>query len=269
MNELSLKVYDCNSHTVAASSVGTCVNLMLSHQYSPGDRIGLEVKEPGTFVEIRFDDSMLPAIVYVTQKAVSFPVPFGEAKQVYSPKSFAGEKHLISARLLSPKQALSSRNLALNPYDYHGAEGVFPHAYANVETRGESVFAARNTIDGILANNSHGEYPYQSWGINRRRDAEITVDLGVLCCVKEIALTTRADFPHDNYWTAATLVFSDGTEMVMPLGKETAPQYFDVEVLTSSVTVKKLQISEDPSPFPALTQIEILGSPAKINLDER
>lgn len=261
MNEVSLKVYDSESHTIAASAVGTCVNLALAHEYQPGDRIGMEIREPGAFVEIRFDDSMLPAIVYVDQRAVSFPVPFGEARLVYSPKSFAGEKHLISARLVSPEAALAWRNLALNPYDYPGAEGIFPHAHANVETRGESVFAARNTIDGILAGNSHGEYPYQSWGINQRRDAEITVDLGYLAQVDQILLTTRADFPHDNYWVGATLEFSDGNETRVELGRHSAPQCFDVKVATTSVTVKDLQIADGPSPFPALTQIEIMGTP--------
>ena len=47
---------------------------------------------------------------------------------------------------------------------------------ANVETRGEAVFAARNAIDGIYENDAHGIWPYQSWGINRDPNAALTLD---------------------------------------------------------------------------------------------
>ena len=70
------------------------------------------------------------------------------------------------------------RNLAKNVMDQHGDHGCYPHAYANVETRGESVFAARNAIDGVLANASHGAWPYESWGINMQDDAELTLEFG-------------------------------------------------------------------------------------------
>lgn len=38
-------------------------------------------------------------------------------------------------------------------------------------TRGESVFAAQNAIDGITVNTCHGEWLYQSWGINMQEDS--------------------------------------------------------------------------------------------------
>ena len=261
MNELSLKAYDKNGHTLAASRVGAFVNLAFSREYQPGDRIGLEIDKTDVFCEVRFDDSMPSAVIYVASRSISFPIPYGEQRLVYSPKSFAGDKHLISARLLDDKEAFTRRNLALNPYDYQGAEGFFPHAKANVETRGEAVFAARNTIDGIFANSSHGEYPFQSWGINRRRDAELTVDLGIMCEVDEVRLTTRADFPHDNYWIGATLVPSDGSEHIVPLGKESEPQILPFSVTTRTITVRDLKMADGPSPFPALTQIEVWGTP--------
>ena len=49
--------------------------------------------------------------------------------------------------------------------------------HANVETRGEAVFAARNAIDGIYENDAHGIWPYQSWGINR--DPNAALDAGL------------------------------------------------------------------------------------------
>ena len=53
------------------------------------------------------------------------------------------------------------RNLALNVNDQHGNTVCFPRAHANVETRGESVFAAMNAIDGVTENRStaHGPMP--------------------------------------------------------------------------------------------------------------
>lgn len=55
---------------------------------------------------------------------------------------------------------------------------MFPHASANVETRGELAFFAKNAIDGKSANRSHGSYPFQSWGINQQADAALTVAFG-------------------------------------------------------------------------------------------
>lgn len=52
-----------------------------------------------------------------------------------------------------------------------GETTYYPHATANVETRNEAVFAARNTIDGQINNQGHGVWPYESWGTNRFTEA--------------------------------------------------------------------------------------------------
>ena len=87
------------------------------------------------------------------------------------------------------------RNLAFNCYDEHGDTGFYPHASANVETRGEAVFAARNAIDGIFENSAHGEYPYQSWGINRDPNAALTLDFGREVLLDELRITERQISP--------------------------------------------------------------------------
>ena len=135
----------------------------------------MEVEHPGQFCVVQFEDTMDPALIYVAQREINFYIPFGEQAITYSPKSFQGSRHLIRARLARPEELAVRRNLALNCYDQHGETGYYPHASANVETRGEAVFAARNAIDGIFANSSHGEYPYQSWGINRDPNAALTL----------------------------------------------------------------------------------------------
>lgn len=67
-----------------------------------------------------------------------------------------------------------------------------------------------NAIDGITAAACHGEWPYESWGINQRADAAIKLEFGRTVEADRIILYTRADYPHDNWWKKATVTFSDG-----------------------------------------------------------
>ena len=155
----------------------------------------------------------------------------------------------------------SYKNLAKNVMDQHGDPGCYPHASANVETRGEAVFAARNAIDGVVANLSHGNWPYESWGINRQDDAEMTLEFGRPVDFDTIVLYTRADFPHDNWWVKATLTFSDGTSQVVDMEKSVECHTFAIEKKGITwVKLGQLIKADDPSPFPALTQIEIYGT---------
>ena len=163
-----------------------------------------------------------------------------------------------------PEEIAARRNLAFNCYDEHGDTGFYPHASANVETRGEAVFAARNAIDGIFENSAHGEYPYQSWGINRDPNAALTLDFGREVLLDELRITERADFPHDNYWVKATVEFSDGSTLDIPLVKSAKPQSVAFEPKrVRSLVLKDLIQAEGTSPFPALTQIEAFGTEVK------
>ena len=145
--------------------------------------------------------------------------------------------------------------------DQHGDLGCYPHAFANVETRGESVFAARNAIDGVLANKSHGPWPFESWGINMQDDAEITLDFGRPVDFDQIVLYTRADFPHDNWWVKATLVFSDGTQEVVDMVKSAEPHRFSIEKKQITwIKLSKQIKADDQTPNPALSQIEVYVS---------
>ena len=257
--ELKLKILDQNGFTKAASPYGSRASLVWSERYQPGDRILVETGGKPAFCVVQLDDAMPEALIYVTN-GVDFRVPFGEGKISYSPKSFSGEKHLIRARFAEPEEIERRRCLSFNPYDCHENSGSFPHALANVETRGESVFAARNAIDGIFENASHGEWPYQSWGINRDPNACLTIQFGRRVRADELRLTLRADFPHDSHWVRATAAFSDGTEETFPLEKTPLPQRIAIEPREiDSVTLKNLIKADDPSPFPALTQIEVWG----------
>lgn len=258
---LKLKVLDANGHTLMTCDAGDAVSLVYTAAYRPGDRIALEIRTPGQFCVVQFEDTMPPALLYVQNREINFHIPFGNDAIVYSPKSFRGSRHVIRARLASPEEFTARRNLSCNPYDQHKSVGCFPHATANVETRGEAVFAARNAIDGIYENSSHGEYPYQSWGIGQDPNAALTVHFGRPVCLDELRLTLRGDYPHDNYWVQGTASFSDGSSVKLPLTDSRSPQRFPVPPrVTEWVTLSELIPAEGPSPFPALTQLEAWGT---------
>lgn len=259
-NTMKLKVLDAAGHTRMTVSAADQVSIVYTNCYQPGDRIVMECDNPGCYCVVQFEDTLLPALVYIAEREISYYIPFGKDRVVFSPKSFFGDRHLIRARFATPEEIAMRRNLALNPYDQHGDNGFFPHTKANVETRGEAVFASYNAVDGILENSSHGEWPYQSWGINRDPNAQLTLSFGRKVKLDELRLVLRADFPHDNYWTEATVTFSDGSKEVLSLIKTASAQAFaitprEVEWLTLGNLIK----ADGPSPFPALTQFEAWG----------
>lgn len=246
---------------VKARAAGTDrVTLVYDAPYEEGDVIHMTGR-PG-YVMALLEDSMAETFGYLSGE-FRLVVPFGEKKISYSPKSFTGDRHLLWVRRAEEEEIAVRRNLARNVLDSHDNEGLFPHASANVETRGESVFAARNAIDGCYANDCHGAWPYQSWGINRDPKAEWTLSFGRPVTIDELRLVLRADFPHDNYWTSAKVTFSDGSAETLSLVKTARPQSFPIRPRTVEwLKLGELIQAEGPSPFPALSQFEAWGTEA-------
>lgn len=235
------------------------VVLVYTQEYVPGDRIVLETSAKDTFAWIQMDDALGRALVYITGN-VEYVVPFGEKRINLSPKAFYGNRHFLHVRLAREYDIDVYRNLALNVYDQHQMKNCYPHAVANVETRGEMVFAAQNAIDGVIANESHGEWPYQSWGIDRRDDARLKIEFGRVAEVDRIVLYTRADFPHDNWWKSVRFTFSDGSELEMKMEKSALAHEITFPAKHANwLEMHDMVKSEEPSPFPALTQIEVYG----------
>ena len=248
--------------------------IWLVHQgeYVPGDKLVFTTDEvPGYYV-IRVDGAMDEAYVYLTEGRVEYPIPFERNEHMksdrmsYCPGSFYGVQHYITMRRARPEENENFRNVAKNVMDWQGAEGCYPHVHANAETKGPvaPLFAARNVIDGVVANTCHYPWPFQSWGIDQRADAEITVEFGHPVDVEELRLTTRADFPHDSWWVQGTVSCSDGTLEVVELDRRVEPQAFPLR--RKGITwlkVGQLIKADDPSPFPALTQIEVFGRNAR------
>ena len=227
--------------------------------YEEGDVLHM-TGEPG-FVVAQLEDSMAETYGYLSGE-FRLEIPFGEKKISYSPKAFTGDRHLLWVRRAAEEEIQARRNLARNVLDSHDNQGFFPHASANVETRGESVFAARNAIDGCCANDCHGRWPYQSWGINRDPDAALRLDFGRTVRLDRLVFTLRADFPHDSWWNRCTVRFSDGSELEPAFVKTGERQSIDFTPRTVEwlIVEKLIKDPEDPSPFPALTQLEAWGT---------
>jgi hypothetical protein len=255
---LQLSIVDAAGVAVACSATAAEVVLVHAPAYRPGDRIRLVPSAAG-FAVVQLDDAMPPALLYLTGP-LDLAVPFGDDRIPYSPRAFAGEMHRLTARAARDEEVAARRNLAVNPYDHARIATAFPHAHANVETRGEAVFAARNAIDGEKAADDHGKWPWTSWGINRDPAAALTVSFGRPVVVDEAVIYGRADFPHDAWWERATLVFSDGSEETVTLEKTGAGQSRRFAPRRVAwARLERLVKADDPSPFPALTQLELWG----------
>lgn len=259
---LTLKIIS-QSETTLAIDFGESAGLVYNNVYNEGDQIELSSDTYPVYIAYMLDDALGQAFGYLTGPLL-YTIPFGGAKVAHSPKSFAGSSHYLFARVAEDFEIRQYRNLALNVYDLHENMNLYPHASANIETRGEAIFAARNAIDGYRENRSHGVWPYTSWGIGKRADAELHIDFGRPVDIDRIILVTRADFPHDAWWTQVTLGFFDGSTLDWSLQKSTQPHEITFETKrVTALSFKNLIKADDPSPFPALTQIEVYGQEAE------
>lgn len=256
---ISVLVKDFNGKIVAEAFDDEEVLLSFSHEYSEGDFIEISSDE-SRFLIVQTDNSLIPSEVYIPEGKMIWTIPAGEHRLAYAPYAFEGKIHTVYARKVEEVALQSRRNIALNAMDLRGDVNFFPHCTANVETRNESCFAARNVIDGLRYNTFHGEWPFQSWGIGAREDAWCLLEFGRDVEVDEIILTLRADFPHDAYWVSGHCVLSDGSELSFPLEKSSKRQHVLIgKHVIRWIRLERMQKSDDPSAFPALIEWEVMG----------
>lgn len=227
--------------------------------YQPGDKLVLEANAPEVELELMLDESLPPSMVMLRGGRFVFPIPFDEARDPYGVQAFSGDCHWAYARELDPKERSNWQNLALNSHDLEGQTALFPHASTNSGATNPR-FLARNAIDGTFQTCHHGRWPYESWGINGRDDAWLQVDFGRDIWAEELILWLRADFPHDCWWERATLTCSDGYTCELNLCKTGGPQRFDLAGRRISwVRLSELIRADDPSPWPGLSQLQVMG----------
>ena len=259
--ELKIKIYNMKDlHMLAAGRAGEDTSLVYGAAYKEGDAIVVERDNESKYCVIQLEDSMPPALIYMPEKRTAFHIPDEDQRSCYSPKSFTGTCHVLKARAATEEEIYARRNLAFNPYDCGRETGGYPHVSSSVEAQ-SLAFAARNAIDGIFENNSHGEWPYQAWGVNKNPEATWKLDFGRPVTIDELRLTLRADFPHDNWWNSVTVEFSDGSKEILSPVKTEKPQSFPILPRTVSwLELKELKMAENGSEFPALTQLEAYGT---------
>lgn len=255
---ITISVKDQTGALLAQASHPEEALLRIDREYQPGDTILIEADQNHLWVQM--DMTLLPGEVYLPQGRMTWRIPEGEHRLAYCPVAFQGTRHTVTARLMTAAEVETRRNLARNPSDLRGDTDFYPHCTANVETRGESCFAARNVIDGMRHSDYHGEWPFQSWGIGAREDAWCLLDFGREVTIDEMALTLRADFPHDAYWVSGHVVLSDGSEYAYDLEKTGDRQFIPLGSHTVRwMRLERMQKSNDPSAFPALIEWEVFG----------
>lgn len=241
-------------------------------EYERGDRWRIDT-DYSEFVKIKLDEAVGESIVYLPDKTFEFAVPFdSERNACYAPGAFGGDSHRIVCSEPTDAEIYGEREISLNAHDRHNVPKYFPHAVANFVTREEPCFFERNAIDGVTDNESHGNYPYHSWGGGLREDLEFQVDFGRDVEVSHVTIFIRADFPHDTYWKEADLEFSDGERKHIELRGIKEGQTFELEEPKVTKSVKltglKQQRLEDGSlSFAALSQIQIFGKYIKKEIE--
>ena len=243
---IHIEVKNAAGEVLARAEHDTEALLRVDRTYEDGDRV--EIVSDDKHLMVQMDATLLPGEVYLPNGRMTWRVPAGEHRLAYCPVAFQGGRHIVMARRMTAEEVAARRNIARNPSDLRGDTDFFPHCTANVETRNESCFAARNVIDGMRHNTFHGEWPFQSWGIGAREDAWCLIDFGREVTVDEMALTLRADFPHDAYWVSGHVVLSDGAEVAFDLDKTGDRQFISLgEHHVTWMRLERMQKSDDPS----------------------
>ena len=256
---MEITVRDKDGNVLAGATHPEEVLLCLDHQWEEGDDVEI-IAPPLSHLWVRMNAAIPEGEIYCPSGRMIWKVPAGEHRLAYAPGAFSAFRNILSARIMAEAELALSRDLARNPMDLRGETNFFPHCTANVETRNESVFAARNVIDGLRYNTYHGEWPFESWGIGAREDAWCRIDFGRPVIAEKMMLTLRADFPHDAYWVSGHVVDSEGDDVAFTLQKTAERQCIDLGGRRVSwLRLERMVKSDDPSAFPSLRAWEVIG----------
>lgn len=236
------------------------VQLDIQQAYGFEDILTFETA-PESFVEIDIDPHIKKSIVYTPTGTITYQMPVGYKTQAYHPDAFKADSHCITMAVVTEDTLAARRNLACNALDKRWETGYYPHAEANVVTRDEPWFEAKNAIDGCFERDGHGAWPYQSWGGGLRDDLEFTLDFGRKVTVDEVVIYLRADYKddHDVNWESGTIEFSNGKQVDLEMGLTENGQSFTFESQTITWLKLKNLKREVSVAFTALTQIEVYG----------
>lgn len=257
---IQLTIMDANGGIRKTHGDETSAYIGFKDSYGEGDVIQIDLTTTDNYLVVELDGTLNPSLIYVPGKQWRYQVISETTGTAYHPNAFKGNLHYLAVRYAREDEIHAYGNLALNPHDQKEASGAYPHASANVETRNDTTFFARNAIDGILANEDHGSYPFQSWGINQDPNACLRIEFGRPIVADQLGVVLRGDYPHDSYWTEGTLTFSDGSKLVVNFDKVLSEQLIEIGgKVIEWVEFSHLIKANDDSPFPALTQLAVYG----------
>ncbi|URL02595.1 hypothetical protein L4F91_03050 [Avibacterium sp. 20-126] len=263
MVKLTLSIIDKENNIKFCKSAFDFLMFTYKGEYQEGDRICIETDTTPCYLKCRLEDSLESSLIYLTEPRIEYHIPFGDNKRLFnSDKAFQGGIHFLWIRVAREYEIQQYTNLAFNPYFQPHQSGMYPRISSNIKPSNIR-FAPYNVIDGIFDSNAHGSYPFTSWSNAQDPNAELNIEFGRNVEVNCLILILRADFPHDAWWQNISVRFSDGSEEILKLARTGQPQVFHFDkrycdhlILTNFVK------GVDPSPFTALTQIEVLGQNA-------
>ncbi len=106
MAEIKLKVIGAAGDTLAVSRAGERISLVHTAPYADGDWIALECDEAGLYCVVQLEDTMPPALVYIRERGLDFPIPPGHggggcrtAKPCVQPLRLPRQPRVLPARV--------------------------------------------------------------------------------------------------------------------------------------------------------------------------
>ena len=254
-----IKLDICNKDgAVKTSYSGEAIDVIYENAYVPGD-FGRIICDDN-FLEVSFDETQKPSIVYLPEKKLVYEFPYDAMLVAYDMDSWLSNSHHII--LKTTTEGYETRNIALNSIDKPESKNVYPHAWANMVTRNDPCFEAKNAIDGICDNSGHGNYPYHSWAAGAREDMVYKIDFGCEVLIEKLTFFLRADFPHDTYWKSLDVQFDDGSTAKADFEMTASGQdlVLDEPKTTKTITFINFKQATEPLSWAALSQVEVYGN---------
>jgi len=257
--KLEVSIINADGEIVFLQS-GEAIDTYYEGAFQMGDKIVIHKKDTD-FIALKLDDALEESIIYAPRNVIEYPIPVENELVAFHPDAFKGEKHHIVVYEPDDTVKYGYRNIAQNAHDKRGQKRYFPHAYANLVTREDPCFFERNAIDGVKQNTGHGVYPYQSWAGGAREDLEYYVDFGTEVEIDKLIFYLRADFPHDTYWKAFDVEFSDGSRKTADFIKTAEGQVLALDEPKKTTTIHLTNFKQSSYPFSwaALAQVEAYG----------
>ena len=118
-NPLSLtgEVRNGAGASLVSQSDPRTVALTYGAAYQPGDAIVVSAPPGYKYLFIEVDDRVPEAMVYSRTGQVRFPIPSGPLSIGYDALAFTGTNHRIEARIATPAEIATYRNVAMNSLD--------------------------------------------------------------------------------------------------------------------------------------------------------